>query len=105
MRTWKIWFLDSSKQIFGQLTQHMLNLLIAYRIGRSKGLECEWYMNNLITDATIGVLINYIYLKCFERLLMNTRFEFNSGDYGKDKIMYGSYFYQLFIWIIIIMIV
>ena len=96
--------LDSSKQVFGQFTQHMMNLLIAYRIGKSKGLECEWYMNNLIADCTLGVLINYIYLKSLEKAFKNTRFEFDFGDYGED-IKWGTYIYQLSIWLTIIILV
>ena len=102
-REWKIWALDTSKQCAGQLTQHFFNLFISAHIGNKNNLECEWYIINLINDTSIGLLVQYIILCIITCILKNTRFKFESGDYGHD--ISGKYFLQLFIWIVIVLLV
>lgn len=113
-RPWVIFILDTSKQILGQNTQHFSNLIFASKIGESSGLECEWYLNNLIADCTIGVLFQYLYLQFLIYILQNTRFEFQTGDYGQNteyvesetccvKFSWRKYLYQVMWWMVIAM--
>jgi hypothetical protein len=71
----------------GQFTQHFSNLLLASQIGEHSGLECEWYLNNLMSDCSIGVLLCYLYLHLLLKMLSGTRFEFTSGDYGQGELL------------------
>ncbi len=88
-RSWTVWFFDTLKQIFGQFTQHISNLLLAEKIGEKSGLECEWYLNNLMSDCTLGVIFCYLYLQLLLKLLEGTRFEYKTGDYGQDEHQNG----------------
>ena len=96
MRSWIIWGLDVSKQIFAQLTQHIFNLIVATKIGETGSLECEWYMIQIVGDCSIGVLIQFLYLSSLTFVLKDCgEYKLISGDYGKDQIIFTKYFYQL----------
>jgi hypothetical protein len=103
-RDWLTWFLDTSKQIAGQLTQHGFNLLISSHLGSNGGSECEWYIVNLINDSTIGLLFQIIYLRIITWMLRGTKYEFQTGDYG-EKFEIGNYIYQMNLWIFIVILV
>jgi hypothetical protein len=59
-------------------------------------------MINLICDATIGVLLQYLFLHIMEVLVKDTKFEFHTGDYGVHNWNLTSYLYQLGTWILIV---
>ena len=80
-----IWFLDTLKQVIGQFTQHFTNIFIAEKLGTLNGLSCEWYLYNLISDATLGIFFSWVFLKLLSYVLKNTKFEYKSGEYGKIK--------------------
>ena len=107
MRTWTIWGLDASKLVVAQFTQHMFNCIVSTKIGQSVSLECEWYMIQIISDCSIGVLIQYLYLYSLTNALKDTDYRINSGDYigDDDQISFKKYIYQLFLWILIVIIV
>ncbi len=105
MRPWKIWGYDVSKQVFGQLTQHMFNLLVAMKIGQNLSLECEWYLINIVSDCCLGVFIQYIYLNIITYSLKDCgEYSLNSGDYGNNGNC-NKYLYQLVIWLLIVTMV
>jgi hypothetical protein len=111
-----IWFLDTMKQVVGQMTQHFANLYIANRIGHKDGMECEWYLINLIVDCTLGVFFCYLYLKIATHVVSGTGLEFKSGDYGQGsnltlnedseniKWSFNSFLNQLVWWVCIVAI-
>ena len=104
-RSWRTWFLDVSKLFVSQGTQHGINLIVAYKIGKKSGLECEWYIVNLIVDALIGVLFQYLYLDCIISILRGTSHEFESGNYYiNGKFTWGEYFFQMTIWFSIVVL-
>lgn len=106
-RSWLTWFLDVSKLLVAQGTQHICNLIIAYKIGKNNGLECEWYIINLICDATLGVFFLWIYFKTLNECLDNTSCSYESGNYyDKDrKFSLSSYMYQMSLWFLIVLFV
>jgi len=66
-------------------------------------LECEWYIVNLISDSTFGVLLQYIYLQLVESWLKGTKYGFESGDYIRnDCFSWSEYLYQMFVWWLIV---
>jgi hypothetical protein len=110
--------LDTSKQVIGQCSQHISNLILAENLGEDSGLECEWYLNNLMADCTLGVFFQFIYLYTLLYILKGSKFEFATGNYGqklKDfdnslednewcDFKFSKYFYQLFWWLIIVLL-
>jgi len=60
-RRWRVWMLDVSKQVIGQLIVHMLNVLCSY-VGAlvAKGNPCAQYFLNVLLDTTLGVGIIYV---------------------------------------------
>jgi hypothetical protein len=107
-RNWTVWFLDTTKQGIGQFSQHLFNLIVSIKIGTGSSLECEWYIVNLICDATIGILFQYIFLKITENYFKSGKYEFKSGEYSNedvDKVETWNYIMQLVIWISVVIIV
>ncbi|CCH45068.1 Vacuolar membrane protein [Wickerhamomyces ciferrii] len=98
-RPWRVWFFDVSKQVFGALGIHLLNLTVSLLKSRrlllalsdnggdddgETGNQCDWYFLNLLMDTTIGVPILwfclfFIYQVC-EILGIK---DIESGNYGK----------------------
>jgi hypothetical protein len=61
-RPWKIWMLDISKQMLGQLFVHTLNVFLSWLGSRASAGEdnpCSLYFLNIAVDTTLGVLFIY----------------------------------------------
>ena len=102
-----IWFLDTLKQVIGQVTQHFTNIFVAERLGTANGLSCEWYLYNILSDATIGIFISWLLLRLISHLLADTALEYNSGDYGQNKDnswRFKKFILQLVWWNLIVII-
>lgn len=56
-RPWRVWALDVSKQLTGQLMVHMLNVMFSavgtLQDGRN---PCSLYFLNILLDTTLGTL-------------------------------------------------
>lgn len=104
-RTWKVWFMDVSKQGLMALLIHLFNLVVSEKMGRNNLNQCNWYFINLIADVMLGTFLNIISLKECEKLAMNyERFAFKCGDYG-SKASWKIWAYQTLIWLIINLVV
>ncbi|SPC60641.1 related to Vacuolar membrane protein [Ustilago sp. UG-2017b] len=63
-RKWKIWALDVSKQLLGQLFVHILNIILSDFVASGGGENpCSLYFLNILVDTTLGVFFIYIALK------------------------------------------
>ena len=63
-RKWKIWALDVSKQMLGQLFVHILNVVLSDFVASGGGENpCSLYFLNILVDTTVGVFFIYIALK------------------------------------------
>lgn len=110
-----IWFLDTFKQVTGQLTQHFFNLLISNKAGEKIGIQCEWYLINLLCDCSIGLIILYFVQIFLIFLFKGTSWEYKSGIYtkGEDEtfeiekhhIDFRLFYIQVICWIVIVLIV
>ena len=121
MRPWKIWFFDVSKQILSAGTIHCLNLLMADLLSDNDIYdddhtdECVWYFLNVFVDVIVGTFICYGLLRGVNHLAEKyDKKDFQSGLYyemieknGKKKarMQMRKYFYQLGIWIVIVITV
>lgn len=108
MRSWTIWGFDASKQVVAQSIQHFFNLFFAIKLGKSLSLECEWYMIQIISDCSFGVLLQYFYLTSMTYILKdNEEYRLDSGDYFNEdgKISCSKYLYQMFLWILVVLLV
>ncbi|TKY89439.1 hypothetical protein EX895_001970 [Sporisorium graminicola] len=83
-RKWKIWALDVSKQLLGQLFVHILNVILSDFVASGGGENpCSLYFLNILVDTTVGVFFIYIALKWVTHILTE-RFNlegFVSGQY------------------------
>lgn len=100
-RTWLIFALDSSKQIFGAGFVHILNMVTSTILGANMtGDACDWYWMSIMVDTTLGVALEYMWLVVLTRALGNSR-DFQFGDYYTEKsgrinrVVYGK---QLGLW-------
>jgi hypothetical protein len=65
-RPWKIWTLDISKQMLGQLFVHILNVFLSYMgsiASEGENNPCSLYFLNIAIDTTIGVLFIYFSMR------------------------------------------
>ncbi|KAJ9477371.1 Vacuolar membrane protein [Pseudozyma hubeiensis] len=63
-RKWKIWALDISKQMLGQLFVHILNVILSDFVASGGGENpCSLYFLNILVDTTVGVFFIYVALK------------------------------------------
>lgn len=105
IRTWKVWFMDVSKQGLMALLIHLFNLMISEKMGGNNISQCNWYFMNLITDIIVGTFLNIICLKKCEKIASKyEKYSFKSGDYG-SKACWNVWAYQILIWLIINVVV
>lgn len=105
-RTWREFFLDSSKQIIGAGWVHILNLLLSVRLKRKTELgdSCDWYFANIFVDCTLGTFIEFILFVIVMHGVIPYLFsekeakEFKPGHY-KDL---QTYLKQLSVWLIVV---
>ncbi|KAL9932622.1 hypothetical protein V8E36_008321 [Tilletia maclaganii] len=84
-RPWKIWSLDISKQMLGQLFVHTLNIILSDAVAaHGKNNPCSLYFLNIAIDTTLGVFIIYITLRITTHVLTSVWgwHGFVSGQYG-----------------------
>ncbi|KAI9219983.1 vacuolar membrane protein-domain-containing protein [Blastocladiella britannica] len=88
-RTWRVWFFDVSKQGFGAVFVHSLNVLVSLVAGAQpdshSGNPCVYYFLNVAIDTTIGVYILVLWLRVTRRLavLLGVERDLRSGAYGR----------------------
>ncbi|TCD70007.1 hypothetical protein EIP91_005257 [Steccherinum ochraceum] len=84
-RPWRIWSFDVSKQIFGQMFVHGVNVLISDVVAHvSAGNACVLYFLNILIDTTLGVAIIYFFLHLITFFFTEKcQFKgYESGKYG-----------------------
>eukprot|EP00921_Rhytidocystis_pertsovi_P020127 GHVQ01031927.1.p1 GENE.GHVQ01031927.1~~GHVQ01031927.1.p1 ORF type:complete len:250 (+),score=28.53 GHVQ01031927.1:173-922(+) len=96
-RPWTVFILDSSKQLTGAFTIHLLNLFFARVLSDAHtGDPCNWYWINIMVDCSLGVLFLYLYLRQVKRLFKlegDTEF----GFYG-DPPLFSCWLKQILLW-------
>eukprot|EP00415_Alexandrium_ostenfeldii_P001169 UN1169 len=108
-RPFRIFVLDSSKQVVGAGAIHVMNMVCAMLfsgLGSATADECAWYWVNIMIDTTLGVLFCWILLRITERV-----FGYDSGHYGKKAQTgidwesspdYSKWFAQIVVWCVIV---
>ncbi len=118
-RPWKVWFYDVSKQVFGALGIHLLNLTVSLLKSKKALLlliqqdgggdeedhnQCDWYFLNLLMDTTIGVPVLWLCLFAVYQVCEWLQIsEIESGNYGKPP-KFSSYLKQLTIFFIAVLL-
>lgn len=98
-RPWWIWFFDVSKQVFGALGLHMINLLLSILSSQSNEPDvdnnpCTWYFLNLLFDTTLGVPILWFFLYIIHMTAFRVGVtEIISGQYGEPP-KWSAFFKQ-----------
>ena len=83
-----IWFLDISKQGISTLILHFFNLFFSVVVTSENEDQCVWYLNNVLLDGTIGVIFQWIFVRCLEILARRLKIEtLTSGCYSS---MFGT---------------
>ena len=105
-RTWITWLLDISKLVMCQGSQHCMNLMMGSILGNADGLECEWYVINLLLDSTVGMYFQYVLLEITLKLISDTNYSFENGNYhdSNGEFSIKKYLYQMFVWLLLVVI-
>ncbi|PWN18402.1 hypothetical protein BCV69DRAFT_71933 [Microstroma glucosiphilum] len=125
-RPWKIWILDITKQMLGQLFVHILNVALSTLVAHvGEENPCSLYFLNILIDTTLGVFIIYLTLRLTTHVLTDVwgLKGFVSGRYtdrspkragrskkgGRPKVAYwfrqlGMYFFALLVMKVIVTI-
>jgi hypothetical protein len=105
------WFLDVSKQGFGAVYAHVLNMIIAgiivnhVRGNNQLKDQCAWYATMYVMDTVLGLLICIYFLNVLDRLA--NHFDWsqlkNSGVYaGSRSESFETWGWQLMAWFVIL---
>lgn len=79
-RPWRIWFYDTSKQAIGSLFIHFANVFLSTF---TKDDPCSLYLMNFLLDATLGMLVIWLALKLFSKLVEYKQWTLLTlGEYG-----------------------
>jgi len=106
-RPWLIWFFDVSKQVFGSLGIHILNVIASiifggddFDIDDEDENPCDYYFLNILFDTTVGIPILWLFLWMIYNGCSRLGIEgIVSGQYGNPpKLSY--YFKQLALYIL-----
>lgn len=97
-RTWKVWFMDVSKQASSSSLAHFINLALSEKYTLDYMNQCNWYFILVLIDVIIGTFLNIMIFKQIE--IFSYDFEklyFVSGDYGTEN-PWKNWLYQTFLW-------
>lgn len=104
-RTWRVFMLDSSKQVLGAGFVHVLNMVLSTILGNDmEGDACDWYWMHIMLDTTLGVFLEYLWLLALIKLLVRLTGDMSSFRFGEytdaagrvDRIIYAK---QLGVWL------
>ena len=105
-----IWFLDISKQGISTLLLHFFNLFFSVAISSENEDQCVWYLNNVLLDGTIGVLFQWILVRCLEILARKLKidaltsgcyYSYEQNEFSENTIDYSIWWSQMGIWCLI----
>ena len=109
-RSFIIWLLDISKQGISTLLLHFFNLFFSVLVTSENEDQCVWYLNNVILDGTIGVLFQWIFVRCLEILARKLKIEaltsgcyysYEQNEFFENTIDYSIWASQMGIWCLI----
>jgi len=110
-RAFMTWWLDVSKQGFGAVYVHCLNMatasIISHNVRGDVELEdqCAWYAINYFFDTTVGLFLSLVFLQYAlgEAKRRNIESLMHSGVYdGPDGMKH--WWHQLIFWVVILSI-
>ena len=102
-RSWKVWFMDTSKQALSAGMLHIINMIASYAVQRLQAGadECVIYFLNFMLDTLFGLGVAYLLLKALECSFARCQpLAFKSGSYGNPPA-WCSWFYQVSLWLCI----
>ena len=109
-RSLLVWLLDISKQGISTLILHFFNLFFAVAVTSENEDQCVWYLNNVLLDGTIGVLFQWIFIRCLEILARKLKIEaltsgcyysYEQNEFFENTIDYSIWASQMGIWCLI----
>jgi hypothetical protein len=109
-RYWKIWLMDISKQGISTLLLHFFNLFFSVAVSSENEDQCVWYLNNVLLDGTIGVLFQWILVRCLEILARKLEidaltsgcyFSYEVNEFSERTLDYSIWGSQMGIWCLI----
>ena len=105
-----IWLLDISKQGVSTLLLHFFNLFFSIAVSTENADQCVWYLNNVLLDGTIGVVFQWILVRCLEILARKLKidaltsgcyYSYDQKEFSERTIDYGIWGRQMGIWCLI----
>eukprot|EP01006_Ploeotia_vitrea_P026153 TRINITY_DN5911_c0_g1_i1.p2 TRINITY_DN5911_c0_g1~~TRINITY_DN5911_c0_g1_i1.p2 ORF type:complete len:297 (-),score=151.60 TRINITY_DN5911_c0_g1_i1:29-919(-) len=100
-RQWSVFLRDASKQAFGAVWAHILNMGVAMLMAKY-GNSCTWYFVNYLFDNILGIYFNYLFLKLIEGLAAPHTNRLRSGHYGDAHEVEEHWKAQLAVWLLVI---
>ena len=105
-----IWLLDISKQGISTLLLHFFNLFFSVAVSSENEDQCVWYLNNVFLDGTIGVIFQWIFVRCLEILARKLKidaltsgcyYSYEQNEFSENTIDYSIWASQMGIWCLI----
>jgi len=108
-RTWKIWFLDNTKQGLSTFMSHIWGTYAAVKIsGNNDNDQCGWFLLQYMIDTCVGVFLAIMFSKLTVVIVSHINFQFRItwmtiGKYGSNsnsrEIFYKVWFFQMIHWL------
>jgi hypothetical protein len=105
-----IWLLDISKQGISALLLHFFNLFFSVVVPSDNEDQCVWYLNNVLLDGSIGVIFQWIFVRCLEILARKLKidaltsgcyYSYEQNEFSENTIDYSIWASQMGIWCLI----
>ena len=105
-----IWLLDVSKQGISALLLHFFNLFFSVVVSSENEDQCVWYLNNVLLDGSIGVIFQWIFVRCLEILARKLKidaltsgcyYSYEQNEFSENTIDYSIWASQMGIWCLI----
>jgi len=98
-----IFIQDVSKQGISSLLLHFLNLFLAVLISKQNDEDaCVWYLVNILLDTSLGVVLEYIFIRLMEVLARKFEIEvlISGCYYSRETNVFDDYSINYSIWTI-----
>ena len=86
-RSWTVFLMDTSKQIFSAGLLHSYNILCAELLSEGEDIQCQWYFINFSIDIMGIAAFSFMFLKLSKKLMnKHTGMNIEVGEYGLNDI-------------------
>ena len=94
-----VWFMDTSKQAFGGVLQHVVNIALALTLKRGAiASECIWYFINFFITIFCGLFILHFMMKSYNSITHHYDLKYLTSGYYGEPPQVLPWMLQMLLW-------